>query len=56
MRPLRLHPLPPRPGPYPEVGELQGNLHEGVRASATLLDEAFAERQELEAVQLHVVG
>lgn len=48
-------PLSSRRGSYPEVGQLQGNLHKGVRAGSTLLDEAFAKRQELEAVQLHVV-
>lgn len=42
-------------GSYPEVSQLQGDLHKGVRAGPALLDEAFAKGQELEAVQLHVV-
>lgn len=43
-------------GSYPEVCQLQGDLHEGVRAGPALLDEAFAKGQELEAVQFHVVS
>lgn len=43
-------------GPYPEVSQLQGDLHEGVGAGPALLDEAFAKGEELEAVQLHVIG
>lgn len=42
-------------GSYPEVSQLQGDLHKGVRAGPALLDEAFAKGEELEAVQLHVV-
>lgn len=42
-------------GAYPEVRQLQGDLHEGVGAGPALLDEALAEGQELEAVQFHVI-
>lgn len=41
--------------PYPELGQLQGQLDEGVGACPALLDEPFAELSEETAVEVHVI-
>lgn len=38
------------------MGELEGNLDEGIRTGAALLDQTFAKVIERENVTVHVVG
>ena len=41
---------------YPEVGQLQGDLDEGVRAGAALLDQALPKVTEGDDVRVHVLS
>lgn len=49
-------PARPRGAAHAEVGELQGDLDEGVGAGPALLDQPLPEVGELEAAEVHVVG
>lgn len=40
---------------YPEVSQLQGDLYEGIRADAKLLDLSFTKVSEGEDVTVHVI-
>lgn len=42
-------------GTHPEVGQLQSDLDEGVRAGPTLLDQTFPEVTEGDDVRVHIL-
>lgn len=43
-------------GTHPEMGQLEGNLDEGIGTGAALLDQAFAKVIKGENVRVHVVS